>query len=59
VAPHLGSATGSLGFARDDSAEAEAARVPLFGTWRNAYIVVVAVFVIEVALFYALSRTFP
>ena len=32
--------------------------VPLFGTWRTAYIVVVAVFVIEVALFYAMSRSF-
>ncbi|MDQ3626647.1 MAG: hypothetical protein M3372_05915 [Verrucomicrobiota bacterium] len=59
MAPHHGSATGSLGFARDDSAEAEAARLPLFGTWRTAYFVVVGVFVIEVALFYLLSRTFP
>jgi hypothetical protein len=33
-------------------------RVPLFGTWRRAYIVVVAVFVVEVALFYAMSRSF-
>ena len=32
--------------------------VPLFGTWRNAYIVVVVVFVIEVVLFYAMSRSF-
>ena len=32
--------------------------VPLFGTWRNAYITVVAAFVVEVALFYFLSRAF-
>ncbi|MGI8819931.1 MAG: hypothetical protein ACR2ID_03530 [Chthoniobacterales bacterium] len=34
------------------------ARVPLFSSWRNAYLAVVAVFVVEVALFYALSRFF-
>lgn len=33
-------------------------RVPLFGSWRNAYIVVVAVFVVEVALFFVFSRYF-
>jgi len=33
-------------------------RVPLFGTWRTAYIVVIAVFVVNVALFYAISRYF-
>jgi hypothetical protein len=33
-------------------------RVPLFGSWRNAYIVVVAVFVFDVVLFYALDRFF-
>ena len=33
-------------------------RVPLFGTWRNAYIVVVATFVVNVAIFYAISRYF-
>ena len=33
-------------------------QVPLFGNWRNAYVTVVAAFVIEVALFYALSRYF-
>jgi hypothetical protein len=33
-------------------------RVPLFGSWRNAYIVVVAVFVVEVAIFYAVDRIF-
>lgn len=33
-------------------------RVPLFGSWRNAYITVVIVFVIDVALFYAFARYF-
>ena len=33
-------------------------RVPLFGSWRNAYIVVVAVFVLNVAFFYAIARFF-
>lgn len=33
-------------------------RVPLFGSWRNAYIVVIAAFVANVALFYAISRVF-
>ena len=32
--------------------------VPLFGTWRNAYITVVAAFVVEVALFFFLGRAF-
>ena len=32
--------------------------VPLFGSWRNAYVVVVVVFVFDVALFYAISRYF-
>ena len=36
----------------------EPERVPLFGSWRNAYIVVIAVFVLNVALFYAISRYF-
>ena len=36
----------------------DAARVPLFGTWRNAYVAVVAVFLIEVGLFYVFSRAF-
>ena len=39
-----------------DSEEPE--RVPLFGSWRNAYIVVVAALVFDVALFYAISRIF-
>jgi hypothetical protein len=33
-------------------------RVPLFGTWRNAYITVVIVFVLDVVLFYAFERYF-
>ena len=33
-------------------------RVPLFGSWRNAYIVVIVVFVLNVALFYAIGRLF-
>ncbi len=32
--------------------------VPLFGSWRNAYVAVVAAFAIEVTLFYALTRWF-
>jgi len=33
-------------------------RVPLFGSWRKAYVAVVAAFVFDVALFYAISRYF-
>ena len=36
----------------------EGDRVPLFGSWRNAYLVVVAVFVLNVVAFYAISRYF-
>lgn len=32
--------------------------VPLFGNWRNAYLAVVVVFVLEVAFFYFVSRYF-
>jgi hypothetical protein len=32
--------------------------VPLFGTWRNAYSAVVAVFVMDITVFYLLSRYF-
>ncbi len=31
---------------------------PLFGTWRKAYLAVIAVFVTEVAFFYFVSRYF-
>lgn len=33
-------------------------RVPLFGTWRNAYISVVVFFILDVVLFYAFERLF-
>ena len=33
-------------------------RVPLFGSWRNAYLLVVLVFVLEVGFFYFVSRYF-
>jgi len=33
-------------------------RVPLFGSWRNAYVAIVFVFVCEVAFFYFVSRNF-
>jgi hypothetical protein len=33
-------------------------RVPLFGTWRNAYISVVVFFVLDVVLFYAFEHYF-
>ncbi|MBA3963102.1 MAG: hypothetical protein H0X40_14555 [Chthoniobacterales bacterium] len=36
---------------------AEAA-IPLFGSWRNAYVTIVAIFVVEVALFYFVGRYF-
>ena len=32
--------------------------VPLFGSWRNAYLVVVAIFILEVGFFYFVSRYF-
>ena len=39
-----------------DSEEPE--RVPLFGSWRNAYLTAVAVFIFDVVAFYAISRYF-
>ncbi|HMJ06826.1 MAG TPA: hypothetical protein VK474_11265 [Chthoniobacterales bacterium] len=33
-------------------------RVPLFGNWRNAYATVVIAFIVEVALFYGMTRFF-
>ena len=36
----------------------EPERVPLFGSWRAAYVAVVAVFVLDVIVFYAISRYF-
>ena len=34
------------------------ARLPLFGSWRKAYVTVVMAFVFEVAFFYFISRFF-
>ncbi len=36
----------------------EPERVPLFGSWRNAYLVAVIAFIADVAVFYAISRYF-
>ena len=33
-------------------------RIPLFGSWRNAYLAVVTIFILEVAFFYFVSRYF-
>ena len=33
-------------------------RVPLFGTWRKAYIAIVLAFISQVAIFYGFSRYF-
>lgn len=41
---------------RNDNGAAD--RVPVFGSWRKAYIAVVAAFVFEVAIFYAIGRYF-
>jgi hypothetical protein len=32
--------------------------IPLFGSWRNAYLTVIGVFIFDVAIFYAISRFF-
>ena len=32
--------------------------VPLFGSWRNAYVAIIVVFVLEVGFFYFVSRHF-
>jgi hypothetical protein len=32
--------------------------VPLFGSWRNAYLAVIGVFIFNVVIFYAISRFF-
>ncbi len=34
----------------------EEERVPLFGTWRNAYCVVAAVLIVNILLLYACTR---
>jgi len=41
-----------------DKTNDEGTGVPLFGSWRNAYLAVVLVFVFEVAFFYLVSRHF-
>lgn len=41
----------------EDVSEDEVAP-PLFGSWRMAYVAVVAAFVLDVALFYTISRFF-
>jgi hypothetical protein len=38
--------------------EEPARDVPLFRTWRNAYLAVALIFVVEVAFFYFVSRHF-
>jgi len=42
----------------DPEADTETEAVPLFGTWRKAYLLIVVAFVFEVALLYAISRYF-
>jgi hypothetical protein len=32
--------------------------VPLYGSWRNAYLAVIGVFIVNVVIFYAISRFF-
>ena len=39
-------------------AESSNNAVPLFGSWRNAYVAVIGVFLFDVAIFYAISRFF-
>lgn len=41
---------------REDPAPGTA--LPLFGSWRNAYVTVVAIFVLDVVVFYAINRYF-
>jgi hypothetical protein len=38
--------------------EPQSDAVPLFGSWRNAYLAVISVFIFDVAIFYAISRFF-
>jgi len=44
----------ALGDKEGDHEEA----VPLFGTWKRAYLAVAVIFVFDVALFYGFSRYF-
>ena len=36
----------------------ETGRLPLFGSWRNAYLVIVLIFILEVGFFYLVSGYF-
>ncbi len=36
----------------------EPRRLPLFGSWRNAYLVIVLIFILEVGFFYLVSGYF-
>ncbi len=36
----------------------EARRLPLFGSWGNAYLVIVLIFILEVGFFYFVGRYF-
>jgi len=36
----------------------ETRRLPLFGSWRNAYLVIVLIFILEVGFFYLVSGYF-
>jgi len=42
----------------DSSEDRSDVCVPLFGTWRAAYVIVVIAFVFDVAAFYLISRYF-
>ena len=44
--------------ARRRDSEDEKIAVPLFGSWRNAYITIVAFFAFDVAAFYFFGRYF-
>ena len=50
--------SGATRVVRDENHGNDDLSVPLFGSWRNAYVTVVAVFVVEVALFFVFSRYF-
>ena len=43
---------------RRDQIDENPVAVPLFGTWRRAYLAVVVAFVVEVTFFYFVSRFF-
>ncbi len=43
---------------KDANSNPPGERVPLFGSWRKAYLAVVAAFVVELAFFYFVSHYF-